>query len=142
MCDITNQFCNNENCKSYGLRNQNNIVKSGTYTTSNEEKRQMLKCNICNKRFSETKNTIFFRSHYSSATIQKIISCTVEGNGVRSTARILNISKDGVNKIVLKAGKHAHKVLADLLHSLHLEECQLDELWSFVQKKKLFPKKI
>lgn len=142
MCDITEQFCNNEKCKSYGLRNNNNIVKSGLYTTSKGEKRQMFKCNICNNRFSETNNTIFFRSHYSSETIQKIISCTVEGNGVRSTGRILGISKDGVNKIVLKAGKHSHKVLSDLLHSLHLNECQLDELWSFVQKKKLFPKKI
>jgi len=142
MCDINNQFCSNDNCKSYGLRSQNNIVKSGSYTTKKGEKRQMLKCNICNDRFSETKNTIFFGSHYSSETIQKIMSCTVEGNGVRSTGRILNISKDGVNKIVLKAGNHAQKVLCDLLHSLHLEECQLDELWSFVQKKKLLPKKI
>ena len=71
-----------------------------------------------------------------------VISCAVEGNGVRSTACILGLSKDGVNKVIIKAGEHAHKVLADLLHSLHLEECQLDELWSFVQKKKLFPKKI
>lgn len=142
MGDVNNQFCNNENCKSYGLRKQNNIVKAGTYTTSKGEERQMLKCNICNKRFSETKNTIFFGSHYSSEIIRNIISCTVEGNGVRSTGRILNLSKDGVNKIVLKAGKHAQRVLADLLHSLHLEECQLDELWSFVQKKNLFPKKI
>ena len=142
MCNINNYFCNNKNCKCFGLRNENNIVKAGKYKTSKGEERQMLKCNICNTRFSETKNTIFFRSHYSTETISKIISCTVEGNGVRSTGRILNLSKDGVNKIILKAGKHAHKVLSDLLYSLHLEECQLDELWSFIQKKNLFPKKI
>ena len=142
MCDIKNRFCNNENCKLYGLRNQNNIVKAGKYVTSKGESRQMLKCNICNTRFSETKNTIFFRSHYTQGTIRNIISCAVEGNGVRSTGRILNLSKDGVNKVIIKAGEHAHMVLADLLHSLHLEECQLDELWSFVQKKKLFPKEI
>ena len=141
MCDTSIYFCNNENCKSYGLRNQGNIVKAGTYTTKKDEVRQMLKCNICNDRFSETKNTIFFGSHYSSETIKQIISCTVEGNGIRSTSRILELSKDSVNKIVLKAGNHAQKVLSDLLHSLHLSECQLDELWSFVQKKKLFPKK-
>ena len=141
MCDTTIQFCNNEGCKSYGIREQNNIVKAGTYTTKHGETKQMLKCNICNTRFSETKNTVFANSHYSAETIKSIINCAVEGNGVRSTARILDISKDGVNKIILKAGKHAHNVLSELLHSLHLEECQLDELWSFVQKKKLFPKK-
>jgi transposase-like protein len=142
MIEITNYFCINENCKSYGLRNEKNIVKAGKYITSTKEKKQMLKCNICNKRFSETQKSIFFRSHYSSETINKIISCTVEGNGVRSTSRILNLSKDGVNKVILKAGNHAQKVLSDLLHSLNMNECQLDELWSFVQKKRLFPKKI
>ena len=83
----------------------------------------------------------FFLIVVTTDTISKIISCTVEGNGVRSTGRILNLSKDGVNKIVLKAEDHAQKVLSDLLHSLHLAECQLDELWSFVQKKELFQKK-
>ncbi len=141
MCDIKNHFCSNENCKTYGIRNHGNIVKAGTYTTTHGETKQMLKCNICNKRFSETRNTVFFRSHYSSSTVGDIIRCAVEGNGVRSTARILELSKDSVNKVILKAGEHAHKVLSDLLHSLHLNECQLDELWSFVNKKKLFQKK-
>ncbi len=137
MFDINNYFCNNEDCKSYGLRKENNIVEAGKYTTSQGDVRQMLKCNICGRRFSETKNTVFFNSHYSTDTISKIMSCTVEGNAVRATGRILNLSKDGVNKVVLKAGMHAQKVLSELLHSLHLTECQLDELWSFVQKKAL-----
>jgi len=142
MCDKTIYFCDNEDCKSYGLRNQGNITKAGKYTTSNGDIRQMLKCNICHTRFSETRNTLFHGSHYSTETIRQIISCVVEGNGVRSTARILELSKDGVNNVILKAGNHADKVLSDLLHSLHLEECQLDELWSFVQKKKRLRKKM
>ena len=141
MVDIKNYFCPNQDCKHYGLRNQGNIVKSGTYLV-NKEKKQMLKCKVCKERFSETRNTVFFHSHYSSETIRQIINCTSEGNGVRATARMLELSKDGVNKIVLKAGEHCQMVLSSLLTSLHLEECQLDELWTFVQKKNLFPKKI
>jgi transposase-like protein len=140
MIDISNYFCNNLDCKHYGLRNQGNIVKTGTYKVQGV-KRQMLQCNVCKERFSETKNTIFFRSHYPPETIRKIINCTSEGNGVRATGRMLELSKDGVNKIVLKAGEHCQAVLSNLLNSLHLEECQLDELWTFVQKKKLFQKK-
>lgn len=82
-----------------------------------------------------TQNTIFFNSRYSQETIRKIISCTVEGNGVRATGRILGLSKDGVNKVILKAGTHCQMVLSNLLQSLQLEECQLDELWSFINKK-------
>jgi len=141
MIDIGNYFCDNPNCKHYGLKNQGNIVKSGTYSVK-ENKRQMLQCSLCKNRFSETRNTIFFHSHYSSETIRQIINCSAEGNGVRATARLLELSKDGVNKVILKAGNHSKLVLSSLLNSLHLEECQLDELWTFVQKKKLFPKRI
>lgn len=140
MVDIKNYFCPNPDCKHYGLRNQGNIVKSGTYNVKGEKK-QMLQCNVCKERFSETRNTVFFHSHYPTDTIRKIINCTSEGNGVRATARMLELSKDGVNKIVLKAGEHCHMVLSSLLVSLHLEECQMDELWTFVQKKKLFQKR-
>jgi len=141
MVDMKEYFCPNTHCKNYGLRNQKNIVKCGTYTVKGDKK-QMLQCKICKERFSETRNTIFFHSHYSSEIIRKIINCTSEGNGVRATARMLELSKDGVNKIVLKAGEHCQMILSGLLSSLYLEECQLDELWSFVQKKKLFPKRI
>jgi len=141
MVDIKEYFCTNPDCKHYGLRNQGNIVKSGTYNVKGKKK-QMLQCNLCKERFSETRNTIFFHSHYPAETIRKIINCTAEGNGVRATARLLELSKDGVNKVVLKAGEHSQAVLSSLLTSLHLEECQLDELWTFVQKKKLFPTKI
>lgn len=112
------------------------MVKAGTYTRkASKETKQMLKCNVCGRRFSETQSTIFAGCHYSAPTINSIIVCTAEGNGIRSTARILNLSKDRVNSIVLKAGAHAEMMLSSLLRSLHLNECQMDELWSFVNKK-------
>ena len=85
--------------------------------------------------------TLFAGCHYSDETIKSIIVCTAEGNGVRSTARILNLSKDRVNRIVLRAGAYAEMMLSNILRSLNLNECQMDELWSFVNKKKLLTKK-
>jgi len=137
MLAITDYFCPHEECKCYGIRGAGNLVKAGTYTCKvSKERKQMLKCSVCGMRFSETQSTIFAGSHYSSQTINSIIVCTAEGNGVRATARILNLSKDRVNYIVLRAGMHAEMMLSNLLHSLHLNECQMDELWSFVNKKK------
>jgi len=119
-----------------------NLVKAGTYTRKGSgEKKQILKCIICSHRFSETHNTLFAGSHYSDKTINSIICCIAEGNGIRATSRILNLSKDRVNKVVLKAGIHSELLLSNLLRSLHLNECQLDELWSFVNKKKQLTKK-
>jgi len=136
MLDVKEYFCPNPNCKFYGLRNFGNLVKAGTYKRKHSiDTKQLLKCNVCNFRFSETHSTIFAGSHYSDDTIRRIIVCIAEGNGIRATARILGLSKDCVNKVVLKAGNYAEMMLSNLLRSLHLNECQMDELWSFVNKK-------
>jgi hypothetical protein len=86
--------------------------------------------------------TIFARCHYSEKEIVQIITCAIEGNGVRATSRITGKSKNGVNRVILRAGEHTELILTSLLASLHLQECQLNELWSFVHKKKLYQKGI
>jgi transposase-like protein len=142
MIDIKEYFCPHLACKCYGLRDYGNLVKAGTYTCkASGEKKQMLKCSVCGTRFSETQSTIFAGCHYSAETINSIIVCTAEGNGIRATSRILNLSKDRVNQIVLKAGAYADMMLSNLLHFLHLNECQMDELWSFIHKKKHLTRK-
>jgi hypothetical protein len=45
------------------------------------------------------------------------------------------LSKDAVNAVVLKAGQHADEMMCNLLRNLHLTECQMDELWNFINKK-------
>jgi len=138
MLDIKEYFCPNDKCKHHGLRGDGNLMKAGTYFKKfSGERKQMLKCRVCGTRFSETHNTIFAGCHYSEKTIRSIIVSISEGNGIRATARIHGLSKDRVNKIVLKAGNYAETILSNLLKSLYLTECQMDELWSFVQKKSL-----
>ncbi|GHT22345.1 hypothetical protein FACS189430_03970 [Bacteroidia bacterium] len=134
MIEIGDYFCPNEQCKSYGLRKQGNLIKAGTYPKQGSTK-QMLRCKICGTRFSETRNTIFFNSHYDDVTIKNIVCCIAEGTGVRATARIFGLSKDSVNSVVLKAGQYADNIMSNLLRNLHLTECQMDELWSFINKK-------
>ena len=61
--------------------------------------------------------------------------------GVRATARLLGLNKDTVNRVILRAGEHCEFVLSSLLRSLKLGEVQLDELWSFVKKRKILAHK-
>jgi len=53
MVDLHNYFYSNPDCKHYGLRNQGNIVKSGTYSVKGEKK-QMLQCNVCKERLEKS----------------------------------------------------------------------------------------
>lgn len=138
MIDLSNYFCPNPKCQDHGVRGKGNITTSTRY---GKNKTHLLRCRTCNQRFSENRNTIFMYSNYTKETIQRIIVAIAECNSVRGTARILSLDKDGVNRIVLKAGEHCKQILEDLIRDLCLNECQLDELWTFVKKRKLFPTK-
>ena len=139
MIDLSNYFCPNPNCEDHGIRGKGNITTSTRY---GKNKTHLLRCKTCNQRFSENRNTIFMHSNYNKETIQRIILAVAECNSIRGTARILCLDKDGVNRVVLKAGDHCKKILENLIRDLCLNECQLDELWTFIKKRKLFPTKI
>ncbi len=139
MADIENAFCPNKDCKDYGLQNHGNIAIRGKY--GKDKNKDLLYCRTCGKRFASTRATAFFGLHLSDEKIAQIIHHAAEGVGVRATARLLNINKDTVNRVILRAGDHCEIVLSNLLRSLKLKEAQLDKLWAFVKKRKLLTKK-
>jgi type II secretory pathway component PulL len=58
-----------------------------------------------------------------------------EGNSLRGTGRIVDVDKDTICDWVDRAGRHGRAVTTYLFDTLHITECQVDELWSFVRKK-------
>ncbi len=135
MKDIESAYCPNKNCKNYGIRNLGNISLRGKYGKNKDK--DLLYCRTCRKRFAPTRSTAFFGLHLSDEQIRQIIHHAAEGVGVRATSRLLNINKDTVNRVILRAGEHCEMILSNLLHSLKLKETQLDELWAFVKKRKV-----
>lgn len=135
MTNINICFCPNESCLKYGLRGQGNISIRGTYGKGNS--RDLLYCRTCGKRFAATRATALFGLHLSDEVIRQIIHHAAEGVGVRATARLLELDKNTVNRVILRAGEHCAMVLSELLSSLKLTEVQLDELWTFVKKRKV-----
>ena len=139
MADVENAFCPNKDCKDYGLQNQGNISIRGKY--GKDKEKDLLYCRTCGQRFASTRATAFFGLHLPDEKIAQIIHHAAEGVGVRATARLLDINKDTVNRVILRAGEHCEIVLSNLLRSLKLKEAQLDELWAFVKKRNLLSKK-
>jgi IS1 family transposase len=58
-----------------------------------------------------------------------------EGVSLRATARIFGVDKDTVCAWLKKAAAHSQQVSDSLMKNLNVPEVQLDELWTFVQKK-------
>jgi hypothetical protein len=135
MDDFEQCFCPNEQCKDYGLRGDGNIGVRAKY--GKDKNRDLLYCRTCGKRFAASRASALFGLHLPAETIRQIIHHAAEGVGVRATARLLGMDKDTVNRVILRAGEHCARVLSGLLTSLQLTEAQLDELWTFVKKRKV-----
>jgi transposase-like protein len=131
--EISQCFCPNKECEDYAKKGHGNIV---CYDIYGKHKTKLLRCRTCKTRFSERRNTVFFGLHLEEQMIERVVRCLAEGNSIRATARIMGIDKDTVYRVFERASEHCHKVLTELLTDLHLEECQLDELWSFVKKRR------
>jgi hypothetical protein len=66
------------------------------------------------------------------ALFELAVRALAEGNSLRATARIVLTDKDTVCARLDRAARQCRRVMLYLWHDLHVRECQLDELWSFV----------
>jgi len=73
--------------------------------------------------------------HADPAIFEMAVRALAEGNSIRATARIVRVDKDAVCTWLDRAAQHCRLVMLYLWRNLHVIECQLDELWSFVHTK-------
>ncbi len=66
----------------------------------------------------------------------QILRCLVEGNSIRSTARICGRSKDTVMKLMVDVGKACMEYQDKYLQNLNCKRIECDEIWSFCHTKK------
>jgi len=130
-------FCPSETCRGcrqLGPHPEHRIVGDGTYETRSGQ-RQLYRCEWCQTRFSETQGSVFFGLKTPQETVYRALACVAEGLGIRATARVLGVKPEDVLRWLRRAGQHTELVSAYLMRNLHVEQIQLDELWTFVRKK-------
>jgi transposase-like protein len=131
-------FCHNPRCPDFLKLDVGNIAYRGTYGKNNDK--VLLYCKTCGKRFAASRDSPLFGAHLSVSQVHQIIHHAAEGVSVRATARLLGLSKNTVNLAIVKVGEHCQKVYRSLMKDLKLNEVQLDDLWTFVKKKRLLTK--
>jgi IS1 family transposase len=65
----------------------------------------------------------------------QILNALVEGNSLRSTSRMADVSINTVVKLMIDAGQACAKYQDEVMVSLLCERLQVDEIWSFVYAK-------
>ena len=65
-----------------------------------------------------------------------IVGALVEGASIRSVERMTGVHRDTITKLVVRMGKACDRLADDHIRNVQCEQLQLDEVWSFVGKKR------
>ncbi len=124
-------FCPNPVCPDYEQVRESggNIIKFG-HTGGD---RQRFKCTTCNRTFTETRGTIFYRRRTTEKEILECLAMTAEGSRSSSVSRIKKGHKeDTVSDWLRDAAEHAEAVENILMSEFRITRGQIDGLWPYV----------
>lgn len=68
-------------------------------------------------------------------TRKMIVRMLCEGNSLRSTSRMTGVHRDTIGRVILEFGECCHNFMDEKIRGLNLRHVQVDEIWTFVQKK-------
>jgi len=124
-------YCPNQSCRNYGIPfRPGKMVKNG----SSYGQPQAL-CKGCGRSVALSYATAYYGLESEAAIFETAVRALAEGNSIRATGRIVQIDKDTVCDWLHRAALHCRAVMLYFWRQLHVKECQLDELWSFVHTK-------
>ena len=128
-------FCPNEACPDYGRlqdsQTHRNIRKYGK-TRAGVQRYQ---CRTCNRTFTETIGTIFYRKRTPEHEILETLALIGEGSRMSSLARVKGHKEDTIAAWLRAAAEHVEEIEERLMADYRLERGQLDALWAYVGNK-------
>ena len=116
-------FCPNLSCPAKGQRGRGNIT-----IHSVQEKRY--ECQVCNKTFSATKGSIFYRLHTDPVTVMLVITLLAFGCPPQAIVVAFGFDERTVKDWWRRAGGHCQEVHQHVVgrSELDLQQVQADEL--------------
>ncbi len=124
--------CPNKDCKSYNKLGLLNIVRNGKQPNGT----QKYKCTECGRNLVRTVNTPFFHKHLKKKEIIHICKLLSEKISFRGIARATDHHLDTIRSVADVVAKHCKKFNEYFIKELKLSPVEVDEMWSFVKKKK------
>lgn len=129
--DYTTCYCRSPQCPMYGQVTPRAPVKMHDW----QRQGPRLRCARCGGIVSATTGTAYAGIRTDLTTYLRGATALAEGLSIRATGRLLGVDKDTANHWLPVLGQHCQSVMNYFFRNLHLLECQLDELWTFIHKK-------
>jgi transposase-like protein/IS1 family transposase len=120
--DPTTAFCPNEHCPARGQTGQGNI---GIHA----RKEQRFICHACDKTFSATKGTVFYRLRTSAETVVLIVTLLAHGCPVQAIVAAFGFDERTIADWWARSGRQGQAVQESLVEQPRdLGQVQADEL--------------
>src|SRR5215470_14065090 len=127
--------CSNPNCSYYRLINRGNVSAIATYLTQSG-KRRIFRCGKCEGTFAETRDTVFFDLRTPEEKVMMALKMLLVKVALVDIGFVLGVTEETVLEWLRRAAQKAHEINAHLLRDLPVTQVQLDEMWSFIRRKK------
>lgn len=124
--------CPNPECRAHNQVGLRNIIRFGKQPNGT----QRYRCTDCGRTFARTINTPFFHKHLPKKDVVQICKMLSEKTSFRAIARITNHHLDTIRSMASAIAKHCKKFNDYFINELKLTPVEVDEMWSFVKKKK------
>ena len=128
-------FCPNKECPDYqklqDALSLRNIIKAGKTKAGV----QRYECKTCQRTFTETTGTLFYRKRTSADQILETLALVAEGNRLSSLTCVKGTKEDTILVWLREAAQHVDAVNDVLLKDFQIKRGQLDGMWLFIQNK-------
>ena len=104
----------------------------GTYGA---KKIQRYRCRDCGATFSTPQSKPLGRHLTDQETTARIVALLMEGVSIRAAARMTNVHKNTILRLILKIGAKCERLFDGRVRNVRPRFVQADELWTFVHKK-------
>ncbi len=124
-------YCRNRECALYGHAAPRARLRFCEWHRAAAR----FECQACGQRVSARTGTAYAGVRTDLSTYLRGATALAEGLSIRGTGRLVEVDKDTVMHWLPLLGQHGQGLMSYFFRNLHLAECQLDELWTFIYKK-------
>src|SRR5436305_8270618 len=117
--------CPNPNCR------ESHVVRNGSHRG-----RQRYCCRTCRTYFGETHGTPMYDLKTPAAEVAQALLIVMRRGSLRAAEEITGHKYETISEWLKRAATHAEALTQVLASDLHVSQVEIDEFWSFVQKKR------
>jgi transposase-like protein len=117
--------CPNPTCR------ESHVVRNGSHRG-----RQRYCCRSCQTYFGETQGTPMYNLKTPAAEVAQALLIVMRRGSLRAAEEITGHKYETISEWLKRAATHAAALTQVLASDLHLNQVEIDEFWSFVQKKR------